>query len=63
MEIIELITEQGKMVTHVENDIIFNKDVVRWLVKEYNAHSDSIFHRKGNLKIEDKEIRIITNLE
>lgn len=29
MEIIELITEQGKMVTHVENDIIFNKDVVR----------------------------------
>ena len=57
MEIIKLVTEQGKKVTHVANDIGLNEATVRRWVKEYTTHGESAFPGKGNLRPEDEELR------
>jgi transposase len=57
MEIIKLVTEQGKKVTHVANDIGLNEATVRRWVKEYTTHGESAFPGKGNLRPEDGELR------
>jgi transposase len=57
MEIIKLVIEQGKKVTHVANDIGFNEVPVRRWVNEYIAHGESAFPGKGNLRPEHKELR------
>lgn len=57
MEIIKLVTEQGKKVTHVANDIGLNEATVRRWVKEYTTHGESAFPGKGNLRPEDEDLR------
>jgi transposase len=56
-EIIKLITEQGKKVTHVAKDIGVSEATVRRWVKEYGTHGEDAFPGKGKLRPEDEEIR------
>ena len=56
-EIIKLVTEQGKRVTHVARDIGVSEATVRGWVKKYKEHGDNAFPGSGNLRPEDEEIR------
>lgn len=56
-EIIKLITEQGKRVTHVARDIGVSEATVRGWVKKYKDHGENAFPGSGNLRPEDDEIR------
>lgn len=56
-EIIKLVTEQGKRVTHVARDIGVSEATVRGWVKKYKEHGENAFPGSGNLRPEDEEIR------
>lgn len=56
-EIIKLVTEQGKKVTHVARDIGVSEAAVRGWVKKYKEHGENAFPGSGNLSPEDEEIR------
>jgi transposase len=56
-EIIKLVTDQGKKVTHVAKDIGVSEAAVRRWVKEYGVHGEDAFPGKGKLRPEDEEIR------
>lgn len=56
-EIIKLVTEQGKKVTHVAKDIGVSEATVRRWVKEYGTHGEDAFPGKGKLRPEDEELR------
>ena len=58
-EIIKLVTEQGKKVTHVAKDIDVSEATVRRWVKEYGTHGNEAFPGKGKLHPEDEEIRLM----
>lgn len=58
-EIIKLITEQGKKVSHVAKDIDVNEATVRRWIKEYGEHGNSAFPGSGKLKPDDEEIRLM----
>lgn len=58
-EIIKLITEQGKKISHVAKDIDVSEVTVRRWVKEYGEHGDDAFPGKGKLKPDDEEIRLL----
>ena len=53
-EIIKLVTEQGKKVTHVARDIDVSEATVRRWVKEYGEHGNDAFPGKGKLRPEDE---------
>jgi len=56
-EIIKLVTEQGKKVTHVAKDIGVSEATVRRWVKEYGTHGEDAFPGRGKLRPEDEELR------
>lgn len=56
-EIIKLVTEQGRKVTHVARDIGVSEATVRGWVKKYRAHGENAFPGSGNLRPEDEELR------
>lgn len=56
-EIIKLVTEQGKKVTHVARDIGVSEGAVRGWIKKYKEHGKNAFPGSGNLRPEDEEIR------
>ena len=56
-EIIKLVTEQGRKVTHVARDIGVSEATVRGWVKKYTEHGKNAFPGSGNLRPEDEEIR------
>lgn len=56
-EIIKLVTEQGKKVTHVARDIGVNEATVRGWIKKYSEHGKNAFPGSGKLRPEDEEIR------
>lgn len=56
-EIIKLVTEQGKKVTHVAKDIGVSEATVRRWIKEYGTHGEDAFPGKGKLRPEDEELR------
>lgn len=56
-EIIKLVTEQGKRVTHVARDIGVGEATVRGWVKKYKEHGENAFPGSGNLRLEDEEIK------
>lgn len=56
-EIIKLVTEQGKKVTHVAKDIGVSEAAVRNWVKQYGTYGEDAFPGKGKLRPEDEEIR------
>ena len=56
-EIIKLVTEQGKRVTHVARDIGVSEATVRGWVKKHSEHGENAFPGSGNLRPEDEEIR------
>lgn len=56
-EIIKLVTEQGKKVTHVTKDIGVSEDTLRGLVKNYKEHGENTFSDSGKLRQEDDELR------
>ncbi len=56
-EIIKLVTEQGKKVTHVAKDIGVSEAIVRRWVKEYGTHGEDAFPGRGKLRPEDEELR------
>lgn len=58
-EIIKLVTEQGKKVTHVARDIDVSEATVRRWVKEYGEHGNDAFPGKGKLRRDDEEIRLM----
>lgn len=61
-EIIKLITEQRKKVTHVAKDIGVSEATVRRWVKEYGAHGEDAFPGKGKLRPGDEEIMYFAEL-
>lgn len=56
-EIIKLITEQGKKVSQVAEDIGVSQTSIKRWIKEYSTHGENAFPGKGKLKPEDDEIR------
>ncbi|WP_368489422.1 transposase [Clostridium sp. BJN0013] len=58
-EIIKLITEQGRKVTHVAREIGVSESAVRKWVKEYGTHGDNAFPGKGKLRSEDEKLRLL----
>lgn len=58
-EIIKLVTEQGRRVTHVARDIGVSEATVRGWVKQYNSHGENAFPGSGNLRPEDEELRAL----
>lgn len=53
-----MVTEQGRIVTHVEKEIDANEAAVRRWVEEYRSHGNNAFPGKGNLRPEDEELRL-----
>jgi transposase len=58
-EIIKLITEQGKPVRQVAQDIEVHESVIRRWVKTYEAEGIKGFPGNGKLKPEDAELRAL----
>jgi transposase len=56
-ELIKLVTEQGRRVTHVARDIGVSEATVRGWVKKYQTHGENAFPGSGNLRPEDEELR------
>lgn len=56
-EIVRLITEQGKKIKEVAEDISVSQTSLRKWVKQYGEHGEQAFPGKGNLRPEDEELR------
>lgn len=58
-EIIKLITEQGKKVSQVAEDIGVSQTSIRRWITEYSTYGENAFPGKGKLKPQDEEVRKI----
>lgn len=56
-EIVRLITEQGKKIREVAEDISVSQTSLRKWVRQYGEHGEQAFPGKGNLRPEDEELR------
>ncbi len=59
LEVIKLITEQGKSVASVARDIGIHENTLHNWVKAFNNDKEQAFPGKGKLKPEDEEIKRI----
>lgn len=59
LEVIKLITEQGKSVTSVARDLGIHENTLHNWLKAYRNDQDQAFPGKGKLKPEDEEIKRI----
>lgn len=56
-EIVKLVTERGKKVSEVADDIDVSVTSIRRWIKDYGNHGTDAFPGKGHLHPEDAEIR------
>jgi transposase len=59
MEIIKLVTEKQKSVREVAISIGVTETTIRDWIKKYNRHGEDAFPGKGNLRLEDEELRTL----
>ncbi|GAB6171380.1 hypothetical protein JCM15765_08580 [Paradesulfitobacterium aromaticivorans] len=56
-EMVKLVTERGKKVSEVANDIGVTPTSFRRWIKLYGEYGNDAFPGKGNLRPEDKELK------
>lgn len=56
-EIVKLVTERGKKVSEVAEDIGVTPTSIRRWIKQYGEHGEDAFPGKGKLRPEDQELK------
>lgn len=56
-EIIKLVTEGGKKISHVARDIEVSDTTIRKWIKQYSEHGEDAFPGRGYLRPQDEELR------
>ncbi|ACL75838.1 transposase IS3/IS911 family protein [Ruminiclostridium cellulolyticum H10] len=54
---VRLVTEQGKSVSSVANDIGIHENTLYKWIDQYKTHKENAFPGSGNLRPEDEELR------